>query len=80
MRIDVGLKVGGYPDSVIVRRSANGETRRGAAERTKLGRGWWLCTVEVESLKAKRDLEHQRGALDSKASLGGTFEDNITVY
>ena len=34
MRIDVGLKVGGYPDSVIARRSVNGE-RRGAAERTK---------------------------------------------
>jgi len=35
MRIDVGLKVGGYPNSVIVRRSVNGETRRGAAESTK---------------------------------------------
>ncbi len=78
MRIDVGLKVGGHPNSVIVRRSVNGEARRGAAGRTKwaiqtavsrikvrvrretgkegrkLRRGWWLCTVEVESLKARR--------------------------
>ncbi len=32
MRIDVGLNVGRYPDSIIAGRSVNGETRRGAAE------------------------------------------------